>query len=105
MVALPFLSRRSTCARLARPHGEERPAAARLKPWGRSILAGEETKARLLDSVASVLDQGSWDLLDRLFPGVARPPHYADSAAVWESDTLRGSSLRTPWGNNLPLNP
>ena len=71
----------------------------------RETGAGEEMKARLLDSVASVLDQGSWDLLDRLFPGVAGPPHYADRAALWESDSLRSSSLRTPWGNNLSLNP
>jgi hypothetical protein len=37
---------------------------------------GEEIKATILDAVASLLDRGSWDLLENLFPGT-RPPHYA----------------------------
>jgi|SRR5579872_3314121 len=43
---------------------------------------GEEIKAQLLDAVASLLDRGSWDLLERLFPGALRPPHYADRATA-----------------------
>jgi len=49
--------------------------------WKRKELGpGEEIKARLLDTAAALLDQGTWDLLERLFPGTPRPPHYASGA-------------------------
>jgi hypothetical protein len=49
--------------------------------WKRAETGpGEEVKARLLDSVATLLDRGSWDLLERLFPGNARPPHLTSGA-------------------------
>jgi len=48
----------------------------------RETGTGDEVKGRLLDSLASMLDQGSWDLLEHLFPGAPRPPHYVVGAAV-----------------------
>jgi hypothetical protein len=58
-------------------------SGGQLYRWKRQETGpGEELKARLLNSVASLMDQGSWDLLERLFPGVPRPPHFADTAAV-----------------------
>ena len=51
--------------------------------WKRKELGpGEEIKARLLDSAAALLDQGTWDLLERLFPGTVRPPHYPSGATA-----------------------
>jgi hypothetical protein len=49
--------------------------------WRRADAGpGEEVKARLLDSVASLVERGSWDLFERLSPGAGRPPHYTGSA-------------------------
>ena len=51
--------------------------------WRRAEAGpGEEVKSRLLDSIATLLDRGSWDLLESLFPSSTRPPHYSDSATA-----------------------
>ncbi len=45
--------------------------------WRRAEAGpAEEVKARMLDAISSILDQGSWDLLERLFPSTGQP-HYA----------------------------
>jgi hypothetical protein len=48
--------------------------------WKRAEVGpGDEVKARMLDTISSVLDRGSWDLLEQLFPST-RPPHYEGPA-------------------------
>jgi hypothetical protein len=50
--------------------------------WKRAETGpGEEMKARLLDTVSSFLDRGSWDLLDGLFPSTL-PPQYTARPSV-----------------------
>ncbi len=50
--------------------------------WRRADTGpGEEIKATILDTVASLLDRGAWDLLENLFPGT-RPPHYTTGATA-----------------------
>jgi hypothetical protein len=57
-------------------------SGGQLYRWKRAETGlGEEIKARLIDGVASLLDRGTWDLLERLFPGT-RPPNYADHASA-----------------------
>jgi hypothetical protein len=49
--------------------------------WKRAEVGpADEVKARMLDTISSVLDRGSWDLLERLFPST-RPPHYEGPAS------------------------
>lgn len=50
--------------------------------WKRAETGpGDEIKATILDAVASLIDRGSWDLLENLFPGT-RLPHYTTGATA-----------------------
>jgi hypothetical protein len=53
-----------------------------LYPWKRAEAGpANELMSRLLDASASLLDQGTWQLLERLFP-TTRPPHYTVQATT-----------------------